>query len=330
MSEEITLNHPWTIYLREPTSSYTKYSVYYSELMRLLRTITQLNTNISDLKENQVQLTNFIIGTPMECALQKRDCSIEYMYQWQQLFPKHIHDFIKHHSKLDNEININIIIISPDDIFMDECYKEPLFTTECEEYKFTKIQNREYVHNNKNLTIKVDIFTCPFPQLEMRIETIEHFNNFVERFIPCFELKKFSPTEHDIKFINEFYYNIELIASNPKSNMIINSYATFRNVRDFDNYGLFPTLLEVANKHKIIATEWNFQENNFRTRIISRINYKVDYINYLISYVEPYYTSILDDYEKISIQDLKLKSKNICILVKFPYYKMVYRQFLYN
>lgn len=330
MSEIITLNHPWTIYLREPASSYTKYSIYYSELIRLLEFVTHLNTNISDIKDTQVQLTNFIIGTPMECALHKGDCSMAYRFQWQQLFPKHIYDFINHYSKSDNDININIIIISPDDIFMNDCYKEPFFTSECGEYKFTKIQNREYIHKNDKLTIKVDIFTCPFPQLEKRTKIITHLNIFIKNYMPYFELKDFSPTENDIKFITEFYYFFELIASNPKSNMIINSYATFRNIRDYDNYGLFPTLLNVANKYKIIATEWYFQEDNFRSRIVSKINFKIDFINYMISYVEPRYTSFLDDYEKISTYEIKKNSGNICILIKFPYYKMVYRHFLFN
>jgi hypothetical protein len=327
MSDELRLNHPWTIYLREPTSSYTKYSVYYDELLRLNSFITRLSNANENLEENQVQLTNLIIGTPMESALHKKDCSHAYLFQWQQLFPKHIHDFIKHYSKLNNNININIIIISPDDIFMDEKYKEPLFTSYCEDYKFEKVKNREYIYKSDNLTIKVDIFTCPFPQLEERKEIIESCNRFVTAHISYFEIMDFTPTTNDINFIDIFYCHIEKLAMNRASNLIINSYATFRNVSDFGTFGLFPTLLKVANKYKIIATEWIFNESNFRMRIVSNIDLTINHFNYFVSYVEPYYVSLMEDYKKIHKCKLKEKSLNVCILIKFPYYRLVYRQF---
>lgn len=326
MSEELTLNHPWTIYLQEPTSSYTKYSVYYTELLRMRNFILKLAKTIEE-EETQIQLTTLIIGTPMETALHKKDCPETYIFQWQQLFPKHIYDFIKHYSELKNNININIIIVSPDDIFMDECYHEPLFTIKCEDYKFEKIKNREYIHKSDKLTIKVDIFTCPFPQLEERTDIIEKCNTMVSKCMPFFEIKNFAPTDSDINFIDTFYCQFEKIARNPKSNLIINSYATFRNATEFGIYGLFPTLLEVANKYKIIATEWTFNESNFRTRIVSKITMTVNYFNYFVSYVEPCYVPMMDDYEKIETIKLKEKPQDVCILIKFPYQKLVYRKF---
>ena len=327
MSEELKLNHPWSIYLKEPLSSYTRYSTYYKELHKLLVFTERIALDIENLREDQVTLTVYTIGTPMECALHKGDCSMDYSFQWQQLFPKYIYDFIKHYSKFDIDINVNIIIISPDDIFMDDCYNEPLFTTQCDEYKFEKVKNREYIHSGTNLTIKVDIFTCPVPQLETRLDTIKQQNSFIEKYMPDYELEDFTPTDNDIKFINDFYRLLEVIMSNKKSNMIINSYATFKNARGYGTYALFPSLLELANKHKIIATEWNFQENNFKSRLVSKINYTVNYINYSVSYVEPCYTYIIEDYKKVSTEYLKKRPTNVCILIKFPYYKMVYRQF---
>jgi len=334
MSDTIlTLNHPWKIYLREPISSYTKYCVYHKELIRLLQFVKSLDEHIINLKENQVQLTNFIIGTPMEDAIHKRNCSSAYIFQWQQLFPYHITNFIKHYTKLNNDINVNIIIISPDDIFMDDTYKEPLFMTHCTEYTFTKIKNREYIYSEKKLTIKINIFTCPFPQLETNKSVIQKSNILIEK-IGTFELDTLAPSEDDIRFIDIFYSYIESIACNPLSNMIINSYATFRNVREYDNFGLFPSLLALANKHKIIATEWEFSENNYLTRIASGIKFTIDYLKYRVSYINPDYSGfVVKYYEDVSPMEIKKNNSDIamgkiliCILIKFPYNKLVLRK----
>jgi len=326
----IKLNHPWSIYLQEPLSGYTNYEIYYSELLRLLDFVQDLSLKIGNIDEQTVQLTNIIIGTPMEDAINKKNIASRYKYQWQQLFPCHITEFIKHYSKTDNNININIIIISPDDNFMDEKYNEPLFLSN-HSFIFTKIKNREYIHINEKLTIKVDIFTCPFPQLETNKLMIEKNNNLIIK-LPLFSLTTFEPSETDIEFITNFYRYLEIIASNPLSNLIINSYATFRNVSGYDNFGLFPSLLELANKYKIIATEWIFSEENYFSKIVSKINYTVDYINYSISYIDPDYTDFeIDFYEKISISyikenrvDIKNKKIKICLLIEFPYNKIEY------
>lgn len=331
MSEDNSLNHPWTIYEKEATSAYTKYDIYYSELHRLSNFVSELGFNITNLKENEYQLTNFIIGTPMEYGLIKKICSAYYIFQWQQLFPKHINDFIEQYSTTDNKVNINIVIISPDDIFMDECYNEPLFTSMCEDYHFEKIRNREYICTSGNTIIKVDIFTCPFPQLETRKDVIRRINQFVKNDLCETLISDYSPTENDIKFIDNFYFKMDAIASNALSNLIINSYATFRNVCGYENYGLFPSLLELANKYKIIATEWTFQEDNIKNRIVSRLKYTIDYINYFVSYVEPCYTTnLIREYCDIGVTELRRKDSNkICILIKFPYYEMIYQKIIF-
>lgn len=340
MSEEFVLNHPWKIYLREPASSYTNYHIYYKELIKLYNFTKAYKHYIEELKDTDACLTIKILGTPMEAALQNKSVSTIYEFQWQQLFPKYVYDFIKHHKKLNNNINVNIIIISPDDIFMDENYKEPLFTVKCEDYKFTKVQNREYIHISDNLTIKINIFTCPYPQLETNIKVIEQCNVFINKYYPDYKIKSFAPSEEDIEFIKNFYEYLEEICKNPKSNLIINSFAVFRNVREFDNYGLFPTLLEVANKYKIIATEWSFNESNFKVRVVSNIDFKMNFTYFRISYVEVAYTySIIMEYLKTNLDEIKkLKieyndfyklTNEICILIKVPYKKMVYKKIIY-
>lgn len=332
----LTLNHPWSIYLREPISSYTKYKIYYAELLRLLNFTQKLNTNIQNLGENQIQLTNFIIGTPMEDALHKKNCSNVYIFQWQQLFPYHITKFINYYTKLKKDIIVEIVVISPDDIFMDDNYKEPLFMTYCVDYKFEKVKNREYVYSGENLTIKINIFTCPFPQLEQNKTYIMQSNRLI-KVIGTYDLDCFAPSPDDIIFIEIFYEQLEAIASNPLSNMIINSYVTFRNVREYDNYGLFKSLLQLANKHKLIATEWRFSEDNHFTRIVSKINFTIDYLKYAVSYVNPdNYALTMEKYEKISplkikknLSDIATGKLTLCILIKFPYNKLVLRKITY-
>jgi hypothetical protein len=343
------LNHPWKIYWKEPLSSYTRYFIYHNELLRLLKFVNGLNTNIHNLNRTQVQLTNFIIGTPMEdifnrekeIALQmNKNFSFEFLFQWQQLFPVHIKKFINYYSKFDNDINVNIIIISPDEVFMDTNYKEPLFTTCCKDFKFLKIANREYLYSQGRVTIKVDIFTCPFPQLETNMDIIRRYNTFIKK-ISDFELTGLGPSENDVKFINTFYETLSSIAENPASNMIINSYATFKNVTGYENYGLFPSLLELANKYKIIATEWNFTENNFLTRIVSKINFTVNYLKYSLSYLDPDESIsmyMLSEYKKLSLLELKKLNNELycsrkpmlCIIMKFPYNKLVMRGINYE
>jgi hypothetical protein len=332
----LKLNHPWSIYYCEPISSYTKYDTYYKELERLLVHIENLSNRIKELGETDAQLTNFIIGTPMEDALQKKHCGKNYIYQWQQLFPYHITNFINHNMSLDKDISVNIIIISPDDIFMDENYREPLFMTECEDYEFIKFGNRDYVYIEKKLKIKIDIFTCPFPQLEKDKFVIEKSNELIKK-VGNYQIENFAPSEDDKKFISNFYDYLEMIASNPLSNMIINSYAIFRNVREYDNYGLFSSLLELADKYKIIATEWTFSENNYFNKIVSKINFTVDYIKYFVSYINPEYSGYrIDKYQDISREEIKKRSSEIimgklvlCILIDFPYGNLLLKKIKY-
>lgn len=332
----LKLNHPWSVYLREPISSYTNYNTYHKELVRLLEHIKNLSEEIKKLGENDAQLTNFIIGTPMEDALQKRNCQKRYIYQWQQLFPYHIANFINYNERLNKNINVNIIIISPDDIFMDENYKEPLFTTECVDYEFIKIKNREYIYFDQKVKIKIDIFTCPFPQLEKDKFIIEKSDELIRK-VGNYQITSVGPTEDDKKFIDTFYEYLEMIASNPLSNMIINSYATFRNVREYDNYGLFKSLLELANKYKLIATEWGFSENNYFSKIVSRIKFTVDYIKYFVSYIDPEFSGyLIDKYEDISSDEIKKRNSEIimgklvlCILIDFPYGELTLKKIKY-
>lgn len=339
--EETQLNHPWTIYHSEVMSSYIKYSVYYEELIRLREYFSQLVNEITHLTDDQVVLNNIIIGTPMECEIHKKQLNSKYFFQWQQLFPVYINDFLDMYETKGKYPIVNNIIISPDEIFMDLDYNEPVFTR-LSGFDFVKISNRKYQCINSSFTINVNIFTCPFPQLETRTAIIEKINTFVKLHLLEYPIKDFNPSASDIKFVNEFYSLIEILASNTmlneQINLVICSYATFRNIRDYDNYGLFYSLLELANKYKIIATEWSFSESNYKLKIVSKIKPTVDYINYLISYIDPTYSgdffTYYEDLTKEQLRELK-KITNyydlinfVCIKISFPYNNLKYQKMI--
>jgi hypothetical protein len=334
--EESKLNHPWTIYHSEMLSSYIKYSIYYEELDKLFKYFSRLVDTVKELPDSSAILNTLIVGTPMECALQQKS---SMSFQWQQLFPVHINDFVDYCENEKKYGIVNICIVSPDDTFMDLHYKEPLFT-KCSGLDFTKVEPRHYLCTSPNFEIRVNIFTCPFPQLETRTDVIQKVNLFVKSHVPDFAIQDFTPNDSDIKFINDFYSLLETLGSNPKSNIIINSYATFRNVREYDNYGLFPSLLKFANKYGIIATEWNFLESNFKTKIVSKIPMTIDYINYRVSYVDFSHSSVLfADYEDLSVEKLRELKKMynmydlmeiVCIVIVFDTSgpKLVYRRMI--
>jgi hypothetical protein len=322
---EYLLNHPWFIYHNEQISGYTDYDIYRGELLRLMDQINRLTEELVGIdKDHSMNLVNIIVGTPMENALRKKDIGSSFRFQFQQLFPVHIKDFVEYAQTQDtSSINVHLIIISPDRIFMDSYYQEPIFIEENEDFSFEKIANRKYVHQKGNVKIVVDIFACPFPQLDTRLDIIRKNNLFLEK-VPLIGIKNFEPSPDDVRYIRDFYSKLEIIVGLKSSHIIVNSYATFRNACGYQNYGLFPSLLTFCNTHEIIATEWTFSEHNFMSRIVSNIKMTANYIDYLVSYIDPIYTPyyILDDYEDITLKEIKaqkLSHPHVCIKISFPY-----------
>ena len=320
MNANIKLNHPWTLYHNEPISGYTNYKIYREETQRLYNCLSTIN-NMLNIPNNTKYCVNMILGTPMEGVSKN---------QWQQLFPSHIKRFIDCY-KNEYNIKIFIIIVSPDKIFENEFYVEPEFTKCCTDFEFNKIENRYYKYTGECLKYTVDIdvniFTCPHPEIELRIDRVIKYNNILKNNAGI-DIDTYEQTEHDIFFVNNYYELLEMLfcksvnlnvfdTENISSNLsiIINSYATFKNVSGYENYNLFPRLLTLLDKYKLIATEWDFIENSFCSRIVSKIPYVVNYIKYMVNYADLQYNDKRDGKDRT------------CIIIDFPY-KLRYAEFI--
>ena len=105
-----------------------------------------------------------------------------------------------------------------------------------------------------------------------------------------------------------------------------------------DKQQLINKYLEIANKYKIIATEWSFSEKNFLTRIVSKINFTIDHIKYSLSYLDPDECNFMAiEYENISNNEIRnIKdtwsfgtNPQICIMINYPYNRLVLKKINY-
>lgn len=279
------LNHPFFIYPRGFMSEYNDYSLYRKEVKKLYEFIKDLPNEISNNHSSKDTLIPFIIGSSMEDMLLKSHTSKENIFQYSQLFPNYINDFISHN---ENKKFIQIIIISPDNIFSNQEHK-PYFTI-FTKYDFINIKKNEYIYIDDFIEIKVNIFNCPVPCIESRNSLIIKYKNIFNNLNHNdFDITSYEQTNYDINFINYFYYYLNKLfglVSKPNIKIIINSWVSFINLQGYsENYNMFPNILKLANKYNIIATEWNFIDDLFFTKIVSNYtfvnkSFNGSYINY--------------------------------------------------
>jgi hypothetical protein len=173
-----------------------------------------------------------------------------------------------------------MIIVSPDKIFSNETSYDPLFTTFL--YDFQKIFNNKYIYTNKNVTIKINIFNCPLPSIDNRIDIYNKMNQLLVRHKQSFDnlgISSYKQTKNDIIFIDNFYLELdELYKKNNyiNTNIIVNSWASFKNLEGFQNLKMFHKVLELANLYNIIVTEWTFKDTLYITNIVSKFLYNID------------------------------------------------------
>lgn len=282
------LNHPWFIYPRGFMSEYNEYSLYRQESLKLNKFINNLNNKLEENHNNKEILIPFIIGSTMEDSLAKSQTTIENIFQYSQLFPNYINNFISHNQ---NKKFIQIIIISPDNIFSPNTTHKPYFTL-YSEYNFVNTNLNEYVYLDDFVEIRVNIFNCPIPCLEKRNKLISNYQIMINELNPNpYNITTYKQNETDINFINNFYSNLDKLFSfvlNRKIKIIINSWVCFKNLDGYsENYNMFYYLLKLANKYNIIATEWDFIDNLIFTKIISKYGYKNKcFINCYINYFD--------------------------------------------
>jgi hypothetical protein len=279
------LNHPFFIYPRGFMSEYNYYELYRTEVKKLNEFVDKLFIEINEQQRDKEVLVSLIVGSAMEERLINSNTSINNYFQYHQLFPNYINNFIENNS---NNKFIQIIIVSPDNIFMSPS-NVPYFTL-YEPFDFVLTNTNEYIYSNDRINIRINIFNCPFPCVEKRNDITMNYDTLIKNleFNP-YGISSFIQTQYDIEFIEHFYFNLEkLFSLSPDLGIkiIINSWVSFKNLSKYsDNYNMFPKLLELSNKYNLIATEWDFIDELFYARIISdykfgNIKFKGININY--------------------------------------------------
>jgi len=301
------LNHPFFIYPRGFMSEYNNYNLYRKEVVKLYKFIDKLQLQI-ELKHNDNDiLIPLIIGSSMEDSLIKFNTSIENIFQFRQLFPNYINNFIK--SNLNKKF-IQIIIISPDNFFSDQSYR-PFFTL-YETFDFVLTNSNEYVYQNELIEIKINIFNCPVPCTETRNKLICKYDSIITGLeTNPYDISSYTQTQIDLEFINNFYIKIDKLF-NMSTNyfnvtIIINSWVNFKNLDGYsEKYNMFPKILKLANQYNIIATEWDFIDELFYTKIISNYNFgNKNYNGININYVfNEYLTDLPQNLIDINFKDL--------------------------
>ena len=308
----MSLNHPFFIYPNGLLSEYNNYSLYCSEVIRLYKFIEDLNIELKSINKNFKSLISFIIGSTMEDALIQKNTDYKNIFQFQQLFPTYINDFIFKYSQINKLIQI--IIVSPDKFFTNGIIPQFINFTQ---YNFTQIDKYTYEFFDYELKIRVNIFNCPMPCVEKRENIILSCDNLLNILSENpYGILSFKQTQYDITFINNFYDKTisELFSvSSDNCKIIINSWVNFKNLYGYsENYNMFPKMLVIANKYNIIATEWNYIDELFYTKIISNYNFKnIRYQDKLLIYVN-YDFNDINDNKILKINFNYLSNNKVC------------------
>jgi hypothetical protein len=138
------LNHPFFIYPRGFMSEYNYYELYRTEVKKLNEFVDKLFIEINEQQRDKEVLVSLIVGSAMEERLINSNTSINNYFQYHQLFPNYINNFIENNS---NNKFIQIIIVSPDNIFMSPS-NAPYFTL-YEPFDFVLTNPNEYILNIK-------------------------------------------------------------------------------------------------------------------------------------------------------------------------------------
>jgi hypothetical protein len=286
----MNLNHPFYVYPRGIMSEYNNYFKYREEVVRLYQFMSKLHYDITNGKYSDTKLLiPIILGSTMEDSIQKSYSPITNFFQHRQLFPNYIGNFIK---TFDQEKkHIQIIIISPDNLFDSDTYI-PLFIKYNQQYAFNKINLYEFemigMYNDESLngyeqipglSIKINIFNCPFPSIDKRSLIIDKCDNLIKEMrINDFGIETYKQSDHDISFISDFYQlidNIFALNNYKEIFVIVNSFVSFKNLDGHsENYNMFKELLILCNKFNIIATEWSYVDELMCYKIVSSYHFK--------------------------------------------------------
>lgn len=300
MTSEGVLNFPYYVYPGTPfRGGYTNTTLYNSELLRLRETLTILGS------QPDGTLLHMTIGAAMEEYLWNEcDKHESLQWQWQQLFPIHLRQYL--HSGRP----VRHIIISPNKSFDPESFVEPLFIKHTEsEYKWKLYGDRHYCSTTYDC--HVYIFCTMMPHNDSRNEHLmKQLHELHSRMTGPGESELFSPetyhqTEYDRIFIADFYSKLKTLVTSYIATgfMTCFSFAVFNQSSELSvisNFAMFSEIMSlVIDKNKCVLAEWSYVPTNYI------VNSTIDKVT-PISYVDD---TINNDTKILVISDGKICSQ---------------------
>ncbi len=267
----IPLSNPYFAYPGTPFRGYHNFKLYNKELKRLY-------TFLDDCDMKPKTNVYICIGAAMEEVIGHN--SYEKHYQWKQLFPDHLQNFILNNKDSDTQL----IIISPNDTFSDDNYKDPVFISRTDElFDWTKIENRKYTSTKYNVTVNIFCTMMPhddstrnkllMTQLKRKKELCEYFS----------WLSQLEQTRDDLEFTNIFYKVFGKFLDSVNNNHgIIScfSFAVFNEVTEFRKYNNYAMFSEIKKLFSDDATnrlllEWCFRVDSTEMKFFSKKGYDI-------------------------------------------------------
>jgi hypothetical protein len=279
MTSEGVLNFPYYVYPGTPFSGgYTNTTLYNAELLRLRDRLTMLNDPTDST------LLHLTIGAAMEEYLWNKGGSYETLqWQWQQLFPLHLRQYLAKGKPVRH------IIISPNKSFEPESFIEPLFIKYTDsEYKWKLCGDRHYY--STTCDCHVYIFCTMMPHNDPRNEDIMiKLHTLHSKMSSPDECELFSPdvylqTKYDRIFIGDFYSKLRTIVTSYIATgfMTCFSFAVFNQSSDrscISNFAMFSEITSlVIDPRKCVLAEWSYVPTNY---IVNSTIDKVTPISYV-------------------------------------------------
>lgn len=267
------MNFPYYLYPGAPCSGYYNTEQYNPELIRLEREIKKL--------ESFDGIFHLTIGSAMEevfaleSKLQEKKYDDCVTFQWQQLYPYHLH--------YSANCNIPVVhfIVSPNETYSSDRFIEPAFIKRTPWMNWEK-HDKTFI--SRTFRYIVMIFCTMMPTVDDRNNKIckkmsEVFKN--ENF------DMFKQTDYDVSFIISFYKMFRFVVDKIKTNggvITCFSFAVFlatTTKSTINNYIMFKEVCSVFGTpgEKSILAEWLFYNENYLVKLYDRVG--------SISYVAP-------------------------------------------
>ena len=303
MNKEYKLCYPYYLYPNAPCGAYNDLEVYRNESIRLLHFL-------NNYKPDNKTFFNLIIGSAAEGAFTNQFLE-DINGHWRQLFPYHIEYFLDNmKEKKNNNYNIQIIVISPDQFMNDEKYVPQFINKTMKECGWTKINKSKYFSRSYNIT--VNLFCTLMPHYDSRNSRITQ-----KMLKICNDSKIYNDvlniiqSKEDNKYTKVFYKTLEKVFDDVNDNngiVVCISYAVF-NIDTphacINNYKMFSKIKNLFPCEKIdkrLLSEWKFNFENYDLTIfLDKYPLLKPTINYLVPHDNGFYLAVEDDGKELII-----------------------------